>query len=287
MSKHIIAGVQRHTVYSPNHVGNDAAIFAAVADNLRRAGNEVNIYTELDYIAGRGTEQYIFNMVRSRAALVRLQKQEREGAVVVNSGFGIENCTREKMTLLLEKNGIPSPHSVVLNVTDDVPQSMQDGFEPCWVKRADFHAIHKEDVTYVRNLKELKEVMNEYALRGINRVVINEHLTGDLIKFYGVNGTGFFYWFYPYNLKHSKFGLEKINGAPTGIPFSERVLKDICNRAATALNVDVYGGDAIVAADGTMRVIDFNDWPSFAPCRDEAAEAIASVILNKIDQSCQ
>lgn len=285
MSLHTIAGVQRHTDFSPNHVGNDAAIFAAVTENLRAAGHTVNVYTELDYIAGRGNERYIYNMVRSHAALQRLQQQERSGAVAVNSGFGIENCTRERMTTILTDSGVPHPKSVVMNVTDEVPQSMKDGFEPCWVKRADFHAIHKEDVTYVRNLGELKEVMNEYALRGIGRVVINEHLAGDLIKFYGVNGTDFFYWFYPYNMKHSKFGLEKINGAPVGIHFSEDTLKEICSRAASALNVDVYGGDAIVNADGTMKIIDFNDWPSFAPCRDEAARAIAEVIIRKIENT--
>ncbi len=285
MSRHTIAGVQRHTDFSPNHVGNDAAIFTAVAENLRADGHTVNVYTELDYIAGHSNERYIYNMVRSRAALQRLQQQERSGAVAVNSGFGIENCTRERMTTILTDNGVPHPRSVVMNVTDDMPHGMGDIFEPCWVKRADFHAIHKEDVTYVRSLGELKEVMNEYALRGIGRVVINEHLTGDLIKFYGVNGTDFFYWFYPYNMKHSKFGLEKINGAPVGIPFSEDTLKGICSRAASALNVDVYGGDAIVDEDGTMRIIDFNDWPSFAPCRDEAARAIAEIIVRKIENT--
>jgi hypothetical protein len=28
-------------------------------------------------------------------------------------------------------------------------------------------------------------------------------------------------------------------------------------------------------ADGSLWIIDFNDWPSFAPCREEAARAIA------------
>ena len=112
--------------------------------------------------------------------------------------------------------------------------------------------------------------------------MVNEHLEGDLIKFYGVNGTDFFYWFYPFEMKHSKFGLEKINGEPTGISFKVETLQQICNQAASVLQVDVYGGDAIVAADGSMRIIDFNDWPSFAPCREEAADAISELILKKV-----
>ena len=40
----------------------------------------------------------------------------------------------------------------------------------------------------------------------------------------------------------------------------------------------MYGGDAIVTSDGDFYIIDFNDWPSFASCREAAAEAI--VVLN-------
>lgn len=28
------------------------------------------------------------------------------------------------------------------------------------------------------------------------------------------------------------------------------------------LNVPVYGGDCVVSEDGSIRIIDFNDWPS-------------------------
>jgi hypothetical protein len=48
------------------------------------------------------------------------------------------------------------------------------------------------------------------------------------------------------------------------------------------LDVKIYGGDCIIAADGTIRIIDFNDWPSFAPCRDEAGPYIAKCIMSEI-----
>ena len=44
MSEIKIAGVMRAGVYSPNHIGNDAAIFNATADQLRKRGFVVNIY---------------------------------------------------------------------------------------------------------------------------------------------------------------------------------------------------------------------------------------------------
>lgn len=276
--KRTFAAVQRHTLYSPNHIGNDAAIFNAVAERLKHAGHEVHFYTEQEFLARELSEHEIVTMIRSKEAVKRLQRYEEAGCIAVNSGFGIENCTRERMTRLLLDAGVPHPRSLFLQVSENLPANLP---MPCWIKRADFHAIHKEDVSYVRNQEELRSLLSEYALRGISRVVVNEHLEGDLIKFYGVNGTDFFYWFYPFEMKHSKFGLEKINGEPTGIPFKVETLQQICNQAASVLQVDVYGGDAIVAADGSMRIIDFNDWPSFAPCREEAADAISELILKK------
>lgn len=276
------AGIQRYSLFSPNHVGNDAAIFSGVVQYLKEEGHQVALYTEQEFLRDAlNGEKYVFTMMRSKASVRKLQNLEKEGAIAVNSGFGIENCTRERMTSLLINNNISHPESLICNTQDGVPGDFcQSKFEPCWVKRADFHAIHREDVTYVRTVEELREVMAEYALRGIERVVINEHLKGDLIKFYGVAGTDFFYWFYPQAGNHSKFGLEAINGTPVGIPFREDALHQLCSDAARVLNVQVYGGDCIVAEDGSMRIIDFNDWPSFAPCRKEASKAIGQTILN-------
>jgi len=48
-----IAGVKRETVYSPNHVENDAAIFDSVARFLEAMGHEVS--TGYAQVAGNGT----------------------------------------------------------------------------------------------------------------------------------------------------------------------------------------------------------------------------------------
>lgn len=281
MKKTEIAGVKRHTLYSPNHIGNDEAIFLAVARLLEESGYSVNLYTEQEFLDNDITEQLIFTMARNEQTACKLRQLEDSGAIVVNSGYSIENCTREQMTRLLLKDDVPHPESLIVSTTEMVtayPSGKEIGL--CWVKRGDFHAIHREDVTYVRNKENLHEVMEEYTRRGIDRVVINEHLVGDLVKFYGVSGSPFFYWFYPFDVHHSKFGHEEINGKPKGISFAVDRLKTICDKASKTLNVTVYGGDCIVAPDGTIRIIDFNDWPSFAPCREEAAQAIATVIMN-------
>ena len=270
---------------SQNHIGNDAAIFNATADQLRKRGCTVNVYSEDQFNNGEVKERIILNMCRERESIKRLQQKEDEGCVVINSGYGIENCTRERMTRILLGNGIPYPDSIIVNTNEAVIDELKKaGINNCWIKRGDFHAMHKEDVSYVRHAEEAQEVLQEYFYRGIKRAVINRHLVGDLIKFYGMHGSPFFYWFYPFDDGHSKYGLEAINGKSKGIDFDIDYLKDICHKAAEVLDVKIYGGDCIVSPDGEIRIIDFNDWPSFAPCRNEAAPFIAKCVLNTIKE---
>jgi hypothetical protein len=39
----------------------------------------------------------------------------------------------------------------------------------------------------------------------------------------------------------------------------------------------------VLPAAGAPVLIDVNDWPSFARCRDEAAEAIAAHVCGRLD----
>ena len=278
-----IAGIMRAGAYSPNHIGNDAAIFNAAAEQLRKSGYVVNIYSEEQFKLNEIKENVILNMCREQSSIAKLQQLEDQGKLVINSGYGIENCTRERMTRILLGNNIPYPDSLIVDTNEAIkPLLKKSGFQSCWIKRGDFHAMHKEDVSYVRHPEEAQEVLQEYFLRGIKRAVINVHLTGDLVKFYGVRGTPFFFWFYPFDEGHSKYGHEAINGKSQGIKFNLKEMKNICQRAAEELNVVIYGGDCIVSPEGEMRIIDFNDWPSFAPCRNEAAPHIAKAVISLI-----
>ena len=288
MAEITIAGIMRAGAYSPNHIGNDTAIFNGTAEELRKRGCLVNVYSEEQFNKNGVDEPIIMAMCREQESIARLQQLEDQGRLVINSGYGIENCTRERMTRILLGNGIPDPDSLIVNTNENIkPMLHEAGFTSCWIKRGDFHAMHKEDVSYVRHADEAQEVLQEYFYRGINRAVINVHLVGDLIKFYGIRDTDYFYWFYPLDAGHSKYGWEAVNGVSRGLPFDLSHLKEICNRAAEELNVVVYGGDCIVDEDGTVRIIDFNDWPSFAPCRNEAAPHIAKAIIAAIKNHAQ
>lgn len=283
-----IIGISRGTRFSPNHVGNDAAIYNKVLDELRLDGHHVESYTEEEFLAlplpARGEacapplpegEVRVVTMARDLQTLNRLMEWERNGAVVVNSPQGILNCVRRPMTEKLVAHGVPHPRSWIVDTGEPLPESVTF---PCWLKRGDSHAMVKEDVCHAPTREEALRIVCAMKERGIPSVVINEHLAGDLVKFYGVQGSDFFHWFYPSDTEHSKFGLEAINGQSQGLPFDPTHLKQLADEAACVLQVPIYGGDAVVQYDGSIKIIDFNDWPSFAPCRDEAARAIAQRI---------
>lgn len=274
MNRFSIVGVSRGNEYSPNHVDNDAAIFRKVVEELRALGCEVATYAEKEFVLQNVQADIIFDMARDRATIARLQALEDAGALVVNSAYGIDHCVRKPMTELLIQHQVPHPRSYIIETTT----SFDEDCYPCWIKRGDSHAMVKEDVCYATSREEAARILADFRHRQIPTAVINEHLEGDLIKFYGVQGTDFFYWFYPSPDSHSKFGLEEINGVAQGIPFDEEALKQYSDQAAEVLNVPIYGGDCVVSPDGTMKIIDFNDWPSFARCREEAGAKIAECI---------
>ncbi|HEV7381885.1 MAG TPA: hypothetical protein VGN64_18940 [Dyadobacter sp.] len=284
MNNKRILAVPRNKKFSPNHIGNDDAIFSLTKQELEKSGAQVDLVFENEFLEMQDVPyDMIFTMARQKEVVKKLQDLERSGVKVVNSAFGIENCFRTNMTNGLLDNKIPYPKSYVVS-TDYTGDEVFDNLpgKGFWIKRGDFHAIHKEDVTFAYSRKEAKEILKEYALREIPDAVISEHLVGDLVKFYGVYGTDFFFWFYPYDNNHHKYSeYETINGKSLYHEFDEQKLQQIAGESARVLGIDIYGGDAIVGAGGTFHIIDLNDWPSFAPCRDEAAVHIAQRIFQK------
>lgn len=149
---------------------------------------------------------------------------------------------------------------------------------PLWVKRGDACAQSAADTRFVTSACKLSEAFADFRARGIANAVLSRHLQGDLVKFYGVEGTDFFYHSYATkDGRVGKFGLEVHNGEPHGYNFDVALLKAEADRVARASGLSIYGGDAVIDADGTARIIDFNDCPSFGSCRKEAARAIATL----------
>ena len=260
-----MAGISRQAEYSPNHVENDSLILRATAEVLQELNVDVVFYGEGEVLNSNFNEELIFSMAQGPEAIEKLLEVEKNGAFVINSPKAVKNCYRTNMVKLLPENGIPFPKSVQVEINSDLEINL-NGFDPhkFWIKRGDVHAVHREDVTLVYSREENKSVMKEFYRRGIKTVILQEHLEGDVIKFYSVRDSGFFNWYYLNGRYHTKFDLDK--------------LIELASSSAEILGLDVYGGDAIVSPDGSISIIDMNDWPSFAPVRDEAKKHIANLI---------
>jgi glutathione synthase/RimK-type ligase-like ATP-grasp enzyme len=261
-------GIKRKEIYSPNHITNDYLILMKTGEVLKSLGNEVEILEEAFIETHDIDDKIIFSMAQGQAGLMRLQEFENNGAMIINSPSSALNSYRINMINMLTEASIPFPRSIILedfgeakNVIGSFPNSK------LWLKRGDVHAEHKEDVTLVYSQNELDTTLEEFYKRGINKTVIQEHLSGDTIKFYGVLGSGFFHWYYLNGHDYVVFDLDE--------------LKNLAFRSAEVLGLDVFGGDVIVSPQGTLSIIDINDWPSFAPIRDEAAKNIGQFIHRK------
>lgn len=270
-----ILAIYRAERFSPNAADRDRAIMDAACDIIGKDGKcRIIKMTEEEFTSG-GTVPIladgIIHMARSREALLKMQEMERmTGAEVVNSPSRLLNMSRSAIEKAMRRNNIPA-----------APLYGKDGW---WIKRGDQAAQEKGDVIFAATAGERDAAISGFHARGVEDIVVTAHVRGDLVKFYGVRGSRFFYCCYPTDGAYSKFGDESRNGTALHTPFSRQSLSNDAERLAGITGIDVYGGDCIVRSDGSYAIIDFNDFPSFAACRSEAAEAIAGLTESKIKQ---
>ncbi len=260
--------ISRARRFSPNSTEKDAAILREVERRLRERGLQTTVLSEDEADGALPPAAVYVIMGRSEALLRQLEERQRQGATVVNSPTAVRICCRRREQMeLLEQAGV-----------DVAPREGHDGY---WVKRGDASAQAPGDVQFRRDRESALAVAREMQDRGVTEVDLRAHVAGDLVKFYAVRGTSFFRFYYPGDDGESKFGDETHNGKPQHYPFDANRLQQTADRAAELLDTDIYGGDCIIRPDGTPVLIDFNDWPSFSRCREEAAEAIATCIVRK------
>lgn len=272
-----ILAIRRAEQFSPNNVDNDAAILKAVTDRLETDGYLVKTISETKLscldglnISEKNKADVYISMGRLNTTIQMLKAEEDMGALVINSGYGVEACTRSLLQKTMRKNHIPS-----------APLKSSTGY---WLKRGDTAAQSKDDILFVNKESEIESARRHFYARGIKDVVISPNVQGDLIKFYGVKDTDFFRLYYPTDDGVSKFGDEKRNGIAQHYIFKADNLREVAHRLACVVDIDVYGGDCIVGSDGKLCIIDFNDWPSFSRCRQEAADAISIHICEQINK---
>ncbi len=260
----MILAIRRAARYSPNSVDKDNAILERVVERLRSVGHCVVVVDE-DSLSGDLCVNAYISMARSEKALDILRKHASEGSLVINTPVGVALCgNRRRLFDMLRNYGMKVPPA--------------EGEHGVWLKRAEGTSQAATDIQYAANDAEraIKEEIMYKA--GIKEIVSYAHIEGDLVKFYGVRGTDFFTTHYPADDGDWKFDDERINGAAHHYNYNLDRLREMADMTARLTGLTVYGGDCIVDKDGGIWIIDFNDWPSFSRCREEAATAIANVV---------
>lgn len=271
-------GVYRELAHSPGRETDDAEILRATAAELSARGFVVELKApdELPGASEPSVPSSIFVMCERTEAVEKLAAWERRGVRVVNRPSGIRNTDRERTISLFTRHDIPFPSSAVVETSRPGAALFQG---PCWVKRGDVHATEAGDVAHAGSAGELAVHLERLSERGIPHAVVQDHVAGDLVKFYGVAGPAgaplrpsWFEWFH-----HRDQDLR-------GHAFDAQALASTAARAARALGLDVYGGDAIVSAGGRIAIIDVNAWPSFALFRPVAAAKIAALLVDRFSR---
>jgi hypothetical protein len=273
-----VVAIYRNPAYSPlQHGSNDTAILDATLAHFARQGWRVVKTTEVAVAEGRLPAASLYlNMCQGALASEQLMPLEADGALVVNRPHSVLNCHRHRLVRRLAGGAIAFPHTLVLPSTAPAPgeaelaAALGEGAQ-VWVKRGDVHAERPEDVVCVPRA-QVPAAMAGFAARGIAWVALQQHVAGPIVKFYAVQGGRFFRW-YPAN------GGKGDNGT---VDVAEDRLRAVAFDAAAQLDLEVFGGDVAFPQPDRPVLIDINDWPSFAPFREDAAEAIAGYVRDRL-----
>src|SRR6266508_4173784 len=264
-----LVALYRSPTYSPaQHRGNDTAILDDTVAGLERRGWQVSRVGEGEVAAGLLPAATLYvNMCQGPAASERLLDLVPREAVAVNPPESVLNCHRHRLVGHMAAAGLAFPRTLIVPTTDPhsllplVHQLNGDG-RPVWVKRGDVHAETSADVVAAKEAG-VTDAIAGFARRGVSRVALQAHVGGPIVKFYAVADGRFLSWY---------------AADPGPVEISEQSLKDLVFAAARTVGLEVFGGDVAFPQPDAPVLIDLNDWPSFAPVRIAAAEAIASYI---------
>ena len=272
-----LVAIYRSPSYSPlQHGVNDTAILDATVGLLETDGWRATKTTEREVEQGRlpAAELYL-NMCQGSLAAEQLMPLESDGAVVVNRPSSALNCHRHRLVKRLADSTVPFPRTLIHASSAPLPPMAQlealcPDHRRVWIKRGDVHAERPEDVV-ATSLELVADTLRAFTRRGIPWVALQEHVPGPVVKFYGVTDGRFFNWYG----SEAGFAGER----PT---IDENRLKALAFEAAAILGLEVFGGDVAFSEPDRLVLIDINDWPSFAPFRDDAAQAIAAYITHRV-----
>ena len=264
MKKFAVLGVYRESVYSPGKVREDAAILDAALVELAQAGYEASTVEAQDLEKVSSQPSFLLTMAQSEPALGILEGWQKKGIRIINSVSSIRNTYRKPLISLL-KNALASiPPSRILRL-EEVEREIHFGpLDSYWLKRGDVHAMEAGDVMKVTSKRELIKALDHFRRQGIEEILVQHHVEGDVIKFYGVGPGRYFRAF--------------MTSSGAEVTSLAEGLSALAHRCADAVGLEIYGGDAILSPRAGFMIVDLNDWPSFARCGPSAAREIARYV---------
>jgi len=262
-----LLGIYREQIFSPGKIEDDAAIMDATVEELSRIGWEVRTLRAESIGNSPPRPQNVLSMAQSDRVLNILEEWSRQGTRVINSVPSVISCYRKPLTHLLSKAGICIPSSRMVTLKDAEEKISLLSADRLWLKRGDVHAIEPGDVASVTCREELDKALQHFLGKDIQEILVQKHVSGPVVKFYGVG-------------QHEYF---KVYLAANGeeLTSDAEPLWAIARQAARAVGLEVYGGDAILTERNGPVLIDLNDWPSFSRCRRSAARNIAAYVRAK------
>jgi hypothetical protein len=258
-----ILGIYRNPKFSNNAVEVDRLILEeSIAALQKKSGRPlaVEMLEEEELASARGEYNLVLTMAQASESLSALDRNFGSSPVW-NSPSAIRNCYRKAMSRILIGLGVGYVPYQLLPTSGPAPETAGDSY---WLKRSDFHAISDDDVTLAESGAELSAKLAAFRGRGVAEVILQRHIHGDIYKFYGVRGKFF-----------RAIKVRDFLGARA--PADLASLETRSFRAAEALGLSIFGGDAILDGEGKFHFIDLNDWPSFRICRADAADAVGSL----------
>lgn len=224
----------------------DRRLIEKVGRELDKCGYER--VSGMKSVGGGRLPDVVLNMSRDDETLQQLKELEEKGCLIINKPQAVLGNTRERLHRLMLKHQLPA-----------APDYGHDGY---WVKATCQDYLDRTVVEYFLTRDEADKRARQLEKEHFGKPVVTAHIKGDVIKFYGI-GHDFFWTPLPVSSKEEAF------------------LREEAQRLAEIMELDIYGGDAVISTDGRIYIIDFNDWPSFRMCQEEAARSIVREIIER------
>lgn len=235
----------------------DFAIATEVGKRLQQKGINVKMLKQLRFSK---KPDLIFSMARNPKTLKTLQVLEKK-IPVINSPTAVLDCLNRVKTykLLLDK-GIPLPKTQFVET-----RKLFNKFNNKIVlKRGNTHGM-KGDSAIIENTEQYNQTIESFLKKKTKTTIVQAFVLGRDLKFYGIGDQVFL---------PDKQGLTK-----------KQLMKieQIVSKTGKLTSLKVYGGDLMITRD-KIFLLDINDWPTFSPIRDLAAEKISDLIINEFNK---